>query len=88
MYQFQPIQILESDFHFSKFKVLKPDDIPFLKILFVLIHASFVKKVVLLDSIRHDDLLAMSIYITHQSEFTLKALGCEQLLNESGQQSL
>lgn len=45
-------------------------------------------KVVLLDSIRHDDLLAMSIYITHQSEFTLKTLRCEQLLNESGQQSL
>lgn len=45
-------------------------------------------KMVLLDTIRHDDLLAMSIYITHQSEFTLKALGCEQLLNESGQQSL
>lgn len=45
-------------------------------------------KMVLLDTIRHDDLLAMSIYITHQSEFTLKALGCEQLLNESGQESL
>lgn len=59
----------------------------FSKILFVL-HASFVEKVVLLDSIRHDYLLAMSINITHQSEFTLKALGCEQLLNESGQQSL
>lgn len=49
----------------------------------------FYKQVfVLLDSIRHDDLLAMSINITHQSEFTLKALGCEQLLNEGGQQSL
>lgn len=59
----------------------------FSKILFVL-QASFVEKIVLLDSIRHDDLLAMSINITHQSKFTLKALGCEQLLNEGGQQSL